>query len=173
MSRVRTCTHAPPQHRKEGGSALRGQKPCLATICFKLRSCQSQERTEAQRQDTLAEWSKAPDSSSGGAIRVGSNPTGVNLRSPATWLLVRNCCTCCQLFAPLARQHDCSPSWFASPLGARLAQKWRKRLVILHLAVWSSGMILASGARGPGFNSRNSPLHWPLLGAIQPKPRRV
>ena len=26
------------------------------------------------------------------------------------------------------------------------------------LAVWSSGMILASGARGPGFNSHNSPL---------------
>ena len=25
------------------------------------------------------------------------------------------------------------------------------------LAVWSSGMILASGARGPGFNSQNSP----------------
>ena len=30
---------------------------------------------------------------------------------------------------------------------------------LLHqLAVWSSGMILASGARGPGFNSQNSPL---------------
>ena len=27
-----------------------------------------------------------------------------------------------------------------------------------HLAVWSSGMILAQGAIGPGFNSRSSPL---------------
>jgi hypothetical protein len=27
-----------------------------------------------------------------------------------------------------------------------------------HLAVWSSGMILASGARGPGLNSQNSPV---------------
>ena len=27
----------------------------------------------------------------------------------------------------------------------------------ISLAVWSSGMILASGARGPGFNSQNSP----------------
>ena len=26
-----------------------------------------------------------------------------------------------------------------------------------YLAVWSSGMILAQGARGPGFNSQNSP----------------
>ena len=30
--------------------------------------------------------------------------------------------------------------------------------VVRHqLAVWSSGMIRASGARGPGFNSRNGP----------------
>ena len=41
-------------------------------------------------------------------------------------------------------------------------QKAAKSLVMAKrwylVAVWSSGMILASGARGPEFNSRNSPL---------------
>ena len=32
------------------------------------------------------------------------------------------------------------------------------RQVQFQMAVWSSGMILASGARGPGFNSRNGPI---------------
>ena len=31
------------------------------------------------------------------------------------------------------------------------------QILIISQAAWSSGMILASGARGPGFNSRNSP----------------
>ena len=31
------------------------------------------------------------------------------------------------------------------------------------MAVWSSGMILASGARGPGFNSRNGPMKFELV----------
>ena len=33
-------------------------------------------------------------------------------------------------------------------------------------AAWSSGMILASGARGPGFNSRSSPLAFIIRAAI-------
>ena len=33
---------------------------------------------------------------------------------------------------------------------------------IFQLAAWSSGMILASGARGPGFNSRSSPFSYAL-----------
>ena len=33
----------------------------------------------------------------------------------------------------------------------------QQRAAFKALAVWSSGMILAQGARGPGFNSQNSP----------------
>ena len=49
-------------------------------------------------------------------------------------------------------------------VGATLAQKWYALGTESHgqepaaLAAWSSGMILAQGARGPGFNSRSSPL---------------
>ena len=41
-----------------------------------------------------------------------------------------------------------------------LADQTSKAVIfkIPNLAAWSSGMILAQGARGPGFNSRSSPL---------------
>ena len=42
-------------------------------------------------------------------------------------------------------------------------------LVHCQLAAWSSGMILASGARGPGFNSRSSPIGSSCHGALQGK----
>ena len=46
-----------------------------------------------------------------------------------------------------------------------------------HLAVWSSGMIPASGAGGPGFNSRNSPVsahrHRRCQSNATPKPTPV
>ncbi len=59
---------------------------------------------------------------------------------------------------PRAPEHSRSPSYTC-------AQK--------HLAAWSSGMILASGARGPGFNSRSSPFRLVArAGARQgPRPR--
>ena len=34
---------------------------------------------------------------------------------------------------------------------------WGDTAINLQLAAWSGGMILASGARGPGFNSQSSP----------------
>ena len=54
-------------------------------------------------------------------------------------------------------------SWVRAPHGVMfclgsLAATHRGDSRSFQLAVWSSGMILAQGARGPGFNSQNSPV---------------
>ncbi len=53
-----------------------------------------------------------------------------------------------------------STSWICILFAWATANFWKKQLLrsSVQLAVWSSGMILAQGARGPGFNSQNSPL---------------
>ena len=38
------------------------------------------------------------------------------------------------------------------------------KLTWISKAAWSSGVILASGARGSGLNSQSSPLHYTLVG---------
>ena len=60
----------------------RSRVRCAAPGTSANLACVSGRRPACQ--DSLAEWSKAPDSSSGGAIRVGSNPTAVILGS--CWL---------------------------------------------------------------------------------------
>ena len=55
----------------------------------------------------------------------------------------------------------CSTSALLSPTSYHQKQRYRHRLIA---GRWSSGMILASGARGRGFNSRTAPLSFfPLI----------
>ena len=50
------------------------------------------------------------------------------------------------------------PRVFFAWATAKLCKNEKLLRSSVQLAVWSSGMILAQGARGPGFNSQNSPL---------------
>ena len=74
--------------------------------------------------------------------------------------------SCCAAQSHRARGPSQSCACCSTPWAARASQRFRFLPWTLEacraakqpsLAAWSSGMILASGARGPGFNSRSSP----------------
>ena len=94
--------------------------------------------------DTLAEWLRRRPAKPVGSAREGSNPSGVvYLRfsrvsaSNVNWLLAHRSSSC-----------ECKGRLTTSNMIENANE----------LAVWSSGMILASGARGPGFDPRNGPV---------------
>ena len=101
----------------------------------------------------LRRWLKAPFRKG-----VGSNPTAVSF--------FRRTCDLQMAHARaglLLTTMAWSRGFVVAPVvpwdreGGFLGKSWTPNLRNPHMAAWSSGMILASGARGPGFNSRSSP----------------
>ena len=154
-----------PSTQQYKNTHTRTHTRCGGERCYQLPPVQQTGGCQTTASGASATKANVEDPTNG--------PSGIHGPScVAEWWYQPRLCTSACLLMVSGRRLDKSNSCMLRPLH--------------QLAVWSSGMILASGARGPGFNSRSSPFsnalamfefdhacssEWSLSRARAPSPR--